>query len=102
MLEESYNIQQAKKVFVIINYGTVFSLAFVGLSVFYREKQIRGSGGSAEPPGPPLEPPGPPLMHLHTVYMAYSECLPTRVNPLAERTCFSQVAPRGDWRSHGW
>jgi hypothetical protein len=27
----------------------------------------------------------------HTVYMAYSECLPTRLNPLAERTCFSQV-----------
>ena len=24
--------------------------------------------------------------------MAYSECLPTRLNPLAERTCFSQVA----------
>ena len=23
--------------------------------------------------------------------MAYSECLPTRLNPLAERTCFSQV-----------
>jgi hypothetical protein len=34
-VEESYNIQQAKKVFIIINYGTVFSLAFVGLSVFY-------------------------------------------------------------------
>jgi hypothetical protein len=28
-----------------------------------------GSGGS-------LEPPGPLLAHLHTVYMAYSECLP--------------------------
>jgi hypothetical protein len=23
--------------------------------------------------------------------MAYSECLPTRLNPLAKRTCFSQV-----------
>ena len=23
--------------------------------------------------------------------MAYAECLPTRLNPLAERTCFSQV-----------
>ena len=23
--------------------------------------------------------------------MAYSECLPTRLNPLAERTCFSQM-----------
>ena len=23
--------------------------------------------------------------------MAYIECLPTRLNPLAERTCFSQV-----------
>jgi hypothetical protein len=30
-------------------------------------------------------------MHLHTVYMEYSECLPILVNPLAERTCFSQV-----------
>ena len=25
--------------------------------------------------------------------MACSECLPTRLNPLAERTCFSQVPP---------
>jgi hypothetical protein len=47
-----------------------------------REKQIGGSGGS-------LEPPGPLLTHLHTVYMAYSECLPTRLNPLAERACFT-------------
>ena len=38
-----------------------------------------------------LDPPGPLLTHLHTVCMAYSECLPTRLNPLAERTCFSQV-----------
>ena len=38
-----------------------------------------------------LEPPGPLLTHLHTVYMAYSECLPTRLNPLAERACFSQA-----------
>jgi len=51
---------------------------------------IGGSGGSLEPPGPLLEPPGPLLTHLHTIYMAYSECLPTRLNPLAERTCFSQ------------
>jgi hypothetical protein len=35
--------------------------------------------------------PGSLLTHLHTVYMAYSECLPTRLNPLAERTFFSQV-----------
>ena len=27
--------------------------------------------------------------------MAYSECLPTRLNPLAERTCFSQVVNEG-------
>ena len=40
-----------------------------------------------------LETPGPLLTHLHTVYMAYSERLPTRVNPLAERTRFSQVPP---------
>jgi hypothetical protein len=44
-------------------------------------------GGSRGSP----EPPGPLLTHLHTVYMAYSECRPTRLNPLAERTCFSQV-----------
>jgi hypothetical protein len=56
----------------------------VGDEVLAGEKQIRGSGGS-------LEPPGPLPMHLHTVYMEYSECLPTLLNPLAERTCFSQV-----------
>ena len=56
-----------------------------------REQQIGGSGESLEPPGPLLEPPGPLLMHLHTVFMAYSECRPTRLNPLAERTCFSQA-----------
>ena len=50
------------------------------------EQQIRGLGGS-------LEPPGPLPMHLHTVYMEYSECLPTLLNPLAERSCFSQVEP---------
>ena len=31
--------------------------------------------------------------HLHTVHIAYSERLPTRLTPLAERTCFSQVSP---------
>ena len=41
--------------------------------------------------GPFLEPPGPLLTHLRTVYMAFSECLPTRLNPLVERTCFSQA-----------
>ena len=30
-------------------------------------------------------------MHLHTVYMQYSECMPTLLNPLAERTYVSQV-----------
>ena len=49
------------------------------------DKEIWGSGGS-------LESPGSLLTHLHTVYMAYSECLPTHLNPLlAERTYFSQV-----------
>jgi hypothetical protein len=52
-----------------------------------REQQIRGSGGS-------LEPPGPLLTHLHTVYMAFSERFPTRLNPLAERTCLSQAPPK--------
>ena len=31
--------------------------------------------------------------------MAYSECLPTRLNLLAERTCFSQVPAGLDWFS---
>ena len=44
-----------------------------------------------------LAPPGPLLTHLHTVYMAYSECLPTRLNPLAETTCFSQVELGNGW-----
>jgi hypothetical protein len=56
-----------------------------------REKQIWGSGGSLESPGRLLEPLELLLTHLHTVYMAHSECLATRLNPLAERTCFSQV-----------
>jgi hypothetical protein len=34
-------------------------------------------------------------MHLHTVHMEYFECQPTLLNPLAERTCFSQAPPRG-------
>jgi hypothetical protein len=38
-----------------------------------------------------LEPPVPLLTHPHTVYMACSECLPTHLNPLAERACFSQA-----------
>ena len=57
-----------------------------------REEHIGGSGGSlVDPPGPLLEPPWPLLTHLHTAYMVYSECLPTRLNPLAERTCFPQA-----------
>ena len=35
-------------------------------------------------------------MHLHTVHMEYSECLPTLLNPMAERICFSQV---WEWRT---
>ena len=42
-------------------------------------------------------------MHLHTVYMEYSECLPTLLNPLAERTCFPQVSPfELGWPSGNW
>jgi hypothetical protein len=48
-------------------------------TVHDREKEIGGS----------LEPPGHLLTRLYTVYMAYSECLSTCSNPLAERTCFS-------------
>jgi hypothetical protein len=49
-----------------------------------RAQQIGGSRGSLEPPGPLL---------THPVYTAHSERLPTRLNPLAERTCFSQARP---------
>jgi len=38
-----------------------------------------------------LKLPGPLPMHLHTAYVEYYECLPTLLDPLAERTCFSQV-----------
>jgi hypothetical protein len=30
--------------------------------------------------------------HLHNDHMGYSECLATRLNPLAERTCFFSQA----------
>ena len=56
----------------------------IRLHVADREKHTRGSGGS-------LEPHGPLPMHLHTAYKEYFECLPTLLNPLAERACFSQV-----------
>ena len=39
-----------------------------------RGERYRGSGDS-------LDPPGPLLTHLNTIYTAYSECLPTRLNP---------------------
>ena len=72
------------------NMATAFSM--FGM-VRGREQQIGGSGDSLEPPWASFlnPPPGPLPTHLHTVYLAYSECLPTRLNPLAERTCFSQV-----------
>jgi hypothetical protein len=51
--------------------------------------------------GGSLDPPGPTPMPLYTVYMEYSECTPTLLNPLAERTCFSQKAncprPAAGW-----
>jgi hypothetical protein len=56
------------------------------------EQQIGSAGGSLEPPGPLLEPPGPLPMRLPTVHMECSGCLPALLNPLAERTCFSQAA----------
>ena len=46
-----------------------------------RQQQMGGSGGSLEPPGPLLEPPWPLIMHPHTVYVACSERLPTRLSP---------------------
>ena len=66
-----------------------------------REKPIEGSGGSLDPPGPLLEPPRPLPTHLHTVVMACSECVPTRLSPLAERACFSQASDRGESRDLG-
>ena len=50
------------------------------------EKEIGGSGSGVH-----LSPPGPLPMHLHTACVELSECLPTLLNPPAERTCFSQV-----------
>jgi hypothetical protein len=41
--------------------------------------------------GAHLNPPGPILTHLHTVHMACTECLATRLNLLADRACFSQA-----------
>ena len=68
-----------------------------GLIAASRRRGCSGSnregvqGAHLNPLGLFLEPPGPLLTHLHTVYMGYSERLPTRLNLLAERTCFSQV-----------
>jgi hypothetical protein len=76
---------------------SIFNLAVAPAGRGAREKNMGGSRGSLESPGPLLEPPGPLLTHLHTVCMAYSECLRTRLNPLAERsqrTCFSQARLR--------
>jgi hypothetical protein len=57
-----------------------------------REQQTWGFRGvHLNPLGLFLDPPGPLLTHLHTVYIAYSDCLSMRLNPLAERTRFSQV-----------
>ena len=65
--------------------------AIVG-AVSVGEKDIGGSRGS-------LEAPGSLLMHLH---LAYSDSLPcTCLNPLAERTCFSQVSVLRELRSRG-
>jgi hypothetical protein len=53
--------------------------------VEHRGETDRGAQGAL------LEPPGPLLTHLRTVYIACSVCLPTRLNPLAERAGSSQV-----------
>lgn len=61
-----------------------------------REKAAGGSGGS-------LEPSAPLLTHFHTVFMEYSECLPTLLNPVPKRTPWYQVGSgcvpnrAGDW-----
>ena len=56
---------------------SVASFAYTAALALGRERQIGGSGGSLEPPGPLLGPPGPLLTHLHTVHMAYYERLPS-------------------------
>jgi hypothetical protein len=54
--------------------------------------QPRGAGRSRSGvQGAHLNPLRPLLTHPHTVYMACSECLPTHLNPLAERTCSPQA-----------
>jgi hypothetical protein len=60
-------------------------------------------GAHLNPHGPLFEPPGPLLTHLHTVCMACSECLPTGLNPLAERTLFPPGSA-GRWtaRAGSW
>jgi hypothetical protein len=49
------------------------------------ESDAGAQGAHSNPPGPlPAHPP-------HRAYMECSECLPTRLNPVAERARFSQV-----------
>jgi hypothetical protein len=76
----------------VVEVSEAAPVSAMGADVEDGEKHIRGSGGS-------LDPPGPLPMHLHTVHnlwstLEYSERLPTLLNPLAERTCFSQVEDR--------
>ena len=48
-------------------------------------------GAHLNPLGLSLTPPGPLPTHLRAVYMGCSECLPSPLTPLAERTRFSQA-----------
>jgi hypothetical protein len=51
-------------------------------AVLHREKEIRSSGGSTEPPGPLPD-------RLLEAHIEYSECRPSLVTPLAERELFA-------------
>ena len=59
-----------------------------------RENREGVQGGHLNPLSVFLNPHGLLLTHLHTVCVEYSDRLPTLLNPLAERTCFSQAAIR--------
>jgi hypothetical protein len=72
--------------------GTALAALSSAMQSASQGERYRGFRGPSGLRGPSLEPPGPLLTQvLHNVYMAYSECIFTRLNPLAERTCFSQA-----------
>ena len=97
-----YNVDSLADFLLSIGMRPIFELSFMpSWLVDPREQQIGGSGGSLEPPGPLLDPPGPHFLRtsIDTVWIACSERLPTRLNPLAEGACFSQATARPSSRA---